>query len=545
MTRPIRWANTPRYPGRMRYTALLLAVLCAGATVAAPPNVLLIMADDLRPWLGAYGAKPLQTPNLDRLADAGMVFERAYCQDAVCGPSRASLLTGLRPDTTGIFDNDTHFRTRNPATLTLPQHFRNHGYRTQAIGKIFHPSFAQAYVGTRMDDPPSWSEPTWFPPPQYYHTEAGMALAQATFLRRPGCGMYQGATCIHNRLQEAIELTPPQRALFGGDEWKRHFVQAALCEAPDVPDNVLGDGQIADRAIATLEGMKDQPFFLAVGFLRPHVPFVAPKKYWELYRREDFTPVGNGAAPAGLSRSTYPTTHDHGAYEGAPPEGPLDDDQARALMHGYAACVSFVDAQAGRVLDALKRLGLADNTIVVFLGDHGYHLGEQGRWGKQTCYETATRAPLIVSAPGMKASSQHTRALVEFVDLFPTLCELAALPAPEVLEGSSFAPLLDAPALPWKRAAFSQFPDPVRVSRPEVLAQPGDLMGRAVRTDRYRLVVWEHVLDPARIEEVELYDYIHDPGETTNIADEPAEAETLAAMMSILREGWGNSLPSK
>ncbi|MBL7646728.1 MAG: sulfatase [Candidatus Hydrogenedentes bacterium] len=507
------------------------------------PNVLLIMADDMRPWLGAYGESGLRTPHLDRLADAGLVFERAYCQNAVCGPSRASLLTGLRPDTTRIFDNDTHFRTHNPSIVTLPQLFREHGYRTQAIGKIFHPSFAQAYVGARMDDLPSWSEPTWYPPPQYYHTGSGMALAESIFLRHPGCGMYQGATCMHNRLQEAAELTPAQRSLYGGGEWKRHFVQAALCEAPDVPDNELGDGQIADRAIEALQQMKGKPFFLAVGFLRPHVPFVAPKKYWDLYQREAFSPVRNGKAPANLSRATYPAMHDHGAYEGAPPEGPLDDDKARELMHGYAACVSFVDAQAGRVLEELKRLGLAENTIVVFLGDHGYHLGENGRWGKQTCYETATRAPLIVSAPGTKAAGKHTKALVEFVDLFPTLCELAALPAPERLEGSSFARLLDTPERPWKRATFSQFPDPVRVSRPEVLAAPGDLMGRTIRTDRYRLIVWEHVLDPAKVEEVELYDYVSDPGETTNIADDPAQAETLAAMMSILREGWRGSVP--
>lgn len=526
-----------------------LLLLAHGAMAQAPDhahtgrNVLLIVADDLRPWLGCYGYTNLRTPNLDRLASAGIVFDRAYCQDAVCGPSRASLLTGLRPDTTRIFDNDTHFRTHNPALVTLPQRFREQGYRTQAVGKIFHPSFAQAYVGARMDDPPSWSEPTWFPPPQYYFTEAGMAQAEATFLRHPGCGMYQGATCIHNHLQEALSLTPAQQSLYGNGEWKRHFVQAALCEAPDVADSVLADGQIADRAIRALQESKDGPFFLAVGFLRPHVPYVAPKKYWDLYKREEFTPVLNSAIPTGLKLPPYPPTHDHAAYEGAPPEGKLDDDKTRELMHGYAACVSFVDAQAGRVLNELDRLGLRESTTIVFLGDHGYHLGENGRWGKQSCYETATRAPLIVSTPGMKARGTHTNALVEFVDLYPTLCEVAGLSAPDSLEGTSFAPLLDDPDGPWKSAAFSQFPNPVRVSRPEIPAEPGDLMGRAIRTDRYRLILWEHILDAQSIAEVELYDYVNDPGETVNIANNPANAELVGQLTAELRAGWRGALP--
>lgn len=524
------------------WIVLVLANLSYGDT-PRPRNVLLIMADDMRPWTGAYGAQGLKTPQLDRLAETSLLFTRAYCQDAVCGPSRASLLTGLRPDTTHIFDNDTHFRTHNPGVVTLPQYFRLHGYRTQAIGKIFHPSFAQAYVGARMDDPPSWSEPTWYPSPQYYHTEAGMALAESIFLRHPDCGMYQGATCIHNRLQAETPLTPEQRIRFGNGEWKRHFVQGALCEAPEVPDGELCDGQIADRAVQALQAAKEGPFFLAVGFLRPHTPYVAPKKYWELYRREDFEPVANGTAPRNLTRATYPAMHDHGAYEGAAPDGPLDGATARELMHGYAACVSFVDAQAGRVLEELDRLGLAENTIVIFLGDHGYHLGENGRWGKQTCYETATRAPLIVSAPGMTTAGRQTDALVEFVDLFPTLCELAALPVPPSLEGTSLVPLLADPDRRWKRAAFSQFPDPVRVSRPEIATSPDDLMGRTIRTDRYRLTVWEHVLDPAQVEEIELYDYVDDPGETTNIADEPAQAERLRDLLVVLREGWRASVP--
>ncbi|MBX3180800.1 MAG: sulfatase [Candidatus Hydrogenedentes bacterium] len=523
--------------------AALLLVHSTAAFAAPAPNVLLLIADDMRPWIGAYAAAPVRTPHLDRLADRGLLFNRAYCQNAVCGPSRASFLTGLRPDTTRIFDNDTHFRLHDPRIVTLPQHFRGHGYRTQAAGKIFHPSFAQAYVSARLDDPPSWSEPTWYPPPQYYHTEAGMALAESVFLRHPGCGMYRGETCIHNRLQTPAELTPEERARYGGGEWKRHFVQGALLEAPDVPDSDLGDGQIADRAIEALRAARGGPFFLAVGFLRPHVPFVAPKQYWDLYDRADFDPVANGAMPAGVSIETYPRMHDHWAYEDTVPEGPLDNATARALMHGYAACASFVDAQAGRVLDELERLGLADNTIVVFMGDHGYHLGEQGRWGKQTCYETATRAPLIVAAPGMAARGARTDALVEYVDLFPALCELAGLPAPPALEGASFAPLLDAPDRPWKRAAFSQFPNPVRLSRPEIAPQPGDLMGRAIRTDRHRLVIWEHVLEPEKIEAIELYDYATDPGETHNLADDPAHAATVRELIGMLGAGWRASGP--
>lgn len=518
--------------------------LFSGGHVESRPNVLLITVDDLRPALGCYGNGTVKTPNIDRLAWQGMVFQRAYCQDSVCSPSRTSMLTGLRPDSTRIFDNSTHFRIYHPALVTLPQQFKNHGYHTCSLGKVYHSQWNHAYVGRSLDDPPSWSEPAWFPEVvRYYFTQEGERVAREIFARTAGCPLHQGGFCIHHRLMDLKELSEVDPFDARYDDWVNHFVIGKITEAPDVTDNLLYDGQVAARAIETLHRVQNQPFFMALGFIKPHIPYVAPKRYWDLYDPTQIEPADNPFAPRGAPPFALLESQDHDVYVGTPLDRPVDEDLARHLIHGYFACVNYVDAQIGRVLDELDRLRLSEKTIVVLWGDNGYHLGENSRWGKQTCYEMANRLPLIVSAPRMQAASRGTHALVEAVDIYPTLCALAGLPLPEHLEGFSFAPLLDDPDRPWKSAAFSQFPRPVRVSEPHVRPEPDDRMGYSMRTDRYRYVEWRNVLQPDKTVAVELYDHHADPAENVNLAADPAFAQVVEQLHRQLQAGWRAALP--
>lgn len=518
--------------------------LFSGGRETSRPNVLLITVDDLRPALGCYGNRMVKTPNIDRLASQGMVFQRAYCQDSVCSPSRTSMLTGLRPDSTKIFDNSTHFRVYHPDLVTLPQQFKNHGYHTCSMGKVFHSQWDHAYCGRALDDPPSWIEPAWFPDVvRYYFTEEGERVARDIFARTAGCQLHQGGFCIHHRLMDLKDLSQVDPSGGRYDDWVNHFVIGKITEAPDVPDNLLYDGQVAAHAIEQLRRIQNQPFFLAVGFIKPHTPYVAPKKYWDLYDPEQIEPADNPFAPQGAPSFALPESQDHDVYVGTPLDRPVDEDLARHLIHGYFACVSYIDAQVGRLLDELDQLGLSDKTIVVFWGDQGYHLGENSRWGKQTCYEMANRLPLIASVPGMKAAGRETRALVEAVDIYPALCELANLPLPEHLEGFSFAPLLDDADRPWKSAAFSQFPRPVRVSEPHIRPQPEDLMGYSMRTDRYRYVEWRNVLQPDKTVAVELYDHKADPAENLNLVSDSAFTPIVEQLHRQLEAGWRAALP--
>lgn len=506
------------------------------------PNVLFIAVDDLRPLLACYGVSFIKTPHIDRLASRSVVFERAYCQDAVCSPSRTSVLTGLRPDSTRIYDNDTDFRRYHPNLVTLPQHFRLNGYHSEAIGKIYHSCFERAYVGRRLEDPLSWSTPPWYPSPQYYHTPEGIAAAKEIFARNPQCGRDEHGRggCMHTKLSTWVEDADRSEAAL--DKWADHFVMALVSEAPDLPDDELYDGKAARRAVRRLGEIGGEPFFLAVGFMKPHVPYVAPKQYWDLYDREALPLAPNPDAPVGMppialeiELGNYLMAHDHGVYCDVEIGGPLDEATQRRLIHGYAACVSYVDALVGRVLDALEESRQAENTIVVLWGDHGYHLGENSRWGKQTCFETATRAPLLISAPGMRAEGRRSSRLVELVDLYPTLADLSGLPLPESLEGVSMAPLLDDPAQPWKQAAYSQFPRPVRSSAPGAAGDPTDCMGYSVRTECYRLTVWSVIADPVQNAGVELYDYETDPLERRNLATDPAYASVVAELRQLLK----------
>ncbi|MCR9199663.1 MAG: sulfatase-like hydrolase/transferase [Planctomycetaceae bacterium] len=439
-------------------TATLLSAMAAAAE--SRPNVLFLAVDDLRPELACYGAVHVHSPHIDSLAATGRRFEAAYCQQAVCNPSRTSLMTGLRPDTTGVVGNHAHFRAQLPDVVTLPQYFRQHGYQAAAIGKIYHGVFPEGASRTKWDtmgDPPSWSVPAVRFGPRYYYTESGIAAARQQFQR-----MY----------------APPDPA---PDDWTKKLVFGPATEAPDVADNVLYDGQVADAAIAFLRqhtqqsGGQHKPLFLAVGFIKPHSPYVAPQKYFDLYQEMPLPAID--ALPQGAPAFAGHNSGELRRYTDQPAEGPISPAAQRRVRQAYYACVSYIDAQAGRVLTALEETGLADNTIVVLLGDHGYHLGEQGLWGKTTNFELDTRVPLIVRAPDMPAPGKSTASLVELLDVYPTLADLAGLPAPAQVEGVSFVPVLQDPNHPGKTAAVSQYPR-------------GQRMGYSLRTSTHRLTQW-------------------------------------------------------
>jgi iduronate 2-sulfatase len=440
---------------------------------AQPLNVLFIAVDDLRPELGCYGAAHMKTPHLDRLASQGMLFERAYCQVAVCNPSRSSVLSGTRPDTTGVLDNQHFMRPNMPDVISLPQHFKNHGYTSLSLGKIFHHSEREP-----GDDPQSWSEPAW----------------------------YHGEPYKHWFTQESLDYVKQLKALPKAQQAKQ--LRAAPFEAADEPDASYPDAQTAAKAIETLQRLKAEakPFFLGVGFVKPHLPFTCPQKYWDLYPEASIQLAANAQRPKDAPEPAFHNNYELRSYGTVPENGPISDAMALKLIRGYRACVSFMDAQLGRVLDELDRLGLRENTLIVLWGDHGYHLGENGLFTKMTNFEQGTRVPLLVSHPGMKTAGQRTRALVELVDLYPTLAQLCDLPLPKHLEGTSFAPLLENPDQPWKKAAFSQY---LRTGKPPHT-------GRSIRTDRWRYTEWHDL--KGKPTGVELYDELNDPQETVNLA---------------------------
>jgi len=470
----------------------------AAAGAQGRPNVLFIAVDDLRPELGCYGNAVIQSPNIDRLAARGLVFRHAYCQQAVCSPSRSSLLTGTRPDTTQVWDLETHFRTALPDVVTLPQLFKNEGYFVQGMGKIYHGG---------LDDPASWSTP-WTAPGVKTPADA-----------------------------RALEPDEMERRARQARAKRRKGDRGVPFQAVDGPDNSLNDGVLADMAVAALQGLceKEQPFFLAVGFVKPHLPFISPKKYWDLYDPEKIPPAPNPFLPKGAPPYALAERNELWSYDGVPDTSLLPDDYARQLKHGYYAAVSFMDAQVGRVLDELERLGLQDDTIVVLWGDHGWKLGEHGCWCKHSNVENDTNAPVILSVPGMAHAGSSTDALVEFVDIYPTLADLAGLPKPAHLEGASAAPLLAEPDREWKRAAFSQYPRTHEKKR---------LMGYSMRTRRYRFTRWVDRDDSARVEAVELYDHETDPQENVNIAGDPKNAALVEELTRQLVAGWRGALPS-
>lgn len=486
----------------------------AGAESTVRPNILFIAVDDLRPELGCYGRDYIKSPSIDRLARAGMVFTHAYCQQAVCSPSRSSLMTGTRPDTTRVWDLVTHFRTALPDVVTLGQHFKQHGYFVQGMGKIYHGGY---------DDPATWSVPWQTPKAIKYALPENRKLDQR---------QYEGEPDGDAKPKAKKKAKAAASASSGPD------TRGPAFEGADVPDNTFQDGKVAELAVATLRDLskKPEPFFLAVGFIKPHLPFVAPKKYWDLYDPAKIQLAPNKFRPKDAPDYAILPGGELRSYHGIP-AGSIPDDLARRLKHGYYAAVSYMDAQVGKVLDELDRLDLRKNTIVILWGDHGWKLGEHDAWCKHSNCENDTNAPLILSVPGMENAGGRTDALVEFVDIYPTLAELAGLPLPKHLEGTSFKPLLADPARPWKTAAFSQYPRNVGK------AGGGALMGYSMRTEQYRFTVWVARNDPAKIHAMELYDHQTDPQENTNLANLPAHAALVERLKAQWRRGWQAALP--
>lgn len=486
----------------------LIALLFPGPLSAADatrPNVLLVCVDDLKPLLSTYGAPTVKSPNVDRLAARGVRFERAFCNQAVCAPSRNALMTGLRSTSLGIYDLATNFRVAAPDAVTMAQYFQRHGWRTEALGKIMHRGH-----GNR-EDAASWSVPHWAPRGGNYAAESSLA-AQARKAK-----------------SEPRDAKAKAKGEPGDPGYQPADVKGPAVESPDVPDDAYPDGKIATEAIQRLRAAKarpGEPFFLGVGFVKPHLPFSAPKKYWDLYDRASFPLAPVQTPPEGAPDYAPTSWGELRAYTDIPPTGPLSPDQQRELIHGYHAAVSYMDAQLGRVLDELERLDLARNTIIVLWGDHGWHLGDHGQWCKHSNYEEAVRIPLIVSAPGA-ARGAASAALVETVDVYPTLVELAGLPAPQVpqrLDGRSFAATVRDGRAPTKEAVFHVYPR----TRPGV----GAVLGRAVRTDRYRFVEWKAPGAAATTAELELYDYVADPLEKRNLAS--SQPEIVAQLQRLL-----------
>ncbi|MEO7319481.1 MAG: sulfatase-like hydrolase/transferase [Chthoniobacteraceae bacterium] len=493
-----------------RFLPTALACLAALTSLVAAeqkPNVIFIAVDDLRPELGCYGNKIVKTPNIDRLAARGVVVNHAYCQQAVCSPSRSSLLTGRRPDATRVWDLETHFRAALPDAITLPQHFKMNGYYCAALSKIYHHGF---------EDGRSWNEPHWYPNGQTIDTDPVDWTKRSVQKIAPGVQEYTKAAMPADN--DKPNAGKPGTAAKG-----------AAFEVSPKGDDELPDGFTAAEAVKRLHELKGkgQPFFLAVGFLKPHLPFVAPKKYWDLYDPDkiplpaiDYLPEG---APAFAG-------HDNGelhSYANVPKGNPIPTDFAKTLRHGYYACISYTDAQVGRLLDALDQEGLAENTVIVLWGDHGWQLGDHGLWHKHTNFELATRAPLIVSVPHQKSAGQKCDAPVEFVDVYPTLADVCGLPIPAGLDGVSLKPLVDNPSASVKKIAISQYPR----GGPQTGGR--SLMGYSIRDARWRLTLWRD-RNNHEIAAKELYDEQNDPAETVNLASKPEHKGIIAELSQHL-----------
>ncbi len=457
---------------RFVFLAFLLGLSSAALSAAEKLNVLFIAVDDMNNDLGCYGHPQVKSPSIDRIGKNGVRFDRAYCQFPLCSPSRSSLMTGLRPNTTRVFDLAYHFRQGLPDVVTMSQCFSQHGYYAGRVGKIYHYGNPGDIGTSGLDDPPSWKE------------------------------VFNPAGLDKTALEPDILRYTPKRGL-----------GSSMALLPDKigRDEDHTDGKVATQAIALLEKHQDKPFFLAVGFYKPHCPWIAPQKYFDLYPLEKMAlpslpPGGESSAPAPALASTKPWP-----YFGVTPE------QARDCKRAYYATISFVDAQIGRVLDALDRLKLRDKTIVVFWSDHGYHLGEHGLWMKQSCFEESARIPLIIAPPQCQGAGKACLRTVELLDLYPTLADLAGLTPPKNLEGASLRSLLENPAADWPRAAFTQ-------------VQRGGFPGHSIRTERWRYTEWDFGAKGA-----ELYDHESDPQELKNVAADPKNAAVISDLKAKLK----------
>ncbi|WP_258104177.1 sulfatase [Marinoscillum sp. MHG1-6] len=479
----------------------LMAVLCFHAS--AQKNVLIIAIDDLKPLLSAYGDDLAVTPNIDRIAARGTTFLNASCQQAVCAPSRASLLTGLYPDETAVYDLKTLIRDKNPDVITLPQHFKLNGYYTLGAGKLFDPRSVDDQYDTV-----SWSE-------EYQHS-----VSESYYDATTGSG-YKG---YHN------PQTPSDDAAFeqymidnpGANESEgvKLFPDAKpSAEGLELPDNSYKDGATAEWILQKLDQVNEasNPFFLVAGFSKPHLPFNAPKKYWDLYDINDIAIASFQEQPADVPTMVWRNNGEMtNSYSDVPyfQDRDLNDEEQKKLIHGYFACVSYIDAQIGKIIDKMDTTGLMDNTTIVLWGDHGWHLGDHNLWGKHSNLEQAVRSPLIIADPGMGAAGQSSNSPVEFVDIYPTLCDLTGLSKPDELSGKSLLPILEDASATVRYAAMGQFPR-------------GAYMGYTLRNEQYRYTKWvqmdydagERYGAPGGFQ---LYDLDNDPNETTNLAEDVA-----------------------
>ncbi|MCA1963017.1 MAG: sulfatase [Prosthecobacter sp.] len=474
----------------MKATLLLTLFFFPLLCQAARPNVLLILVDDLKPALGCYGDAVAKTPHLDRLAARGMRFELAYCNQAVCAPSRFTLMLGSRSTSTGLYGLGSRLREKWPDAVTMPQFFARHGYHTQSLGKVFH-------IGHGNEgDPASFTTPPFKDKVIEYLDPASTQGGQLT----------REEALFTNQKLDQIRKLP----------------RGAAWEAPEVEDDAYADGRVAQEVVKRLHGIQE-PFFMAVGFVRPHLPFSAPKKYWDIYDPDKLPLPAHETLPIGSPPVAHKRGGEIAAYTPVPEaaDAIFSPELKRQLIHGYYAATSYVDAQIGRVLQALEMAGRAENTIIVLWGDHGFHLGDLGIWTKHTNYEQANRIPLLIAVPGLTSPGSRTRQLAESVDLFPTLAELAGLPAPtgpQPIDGISLVPVLKDPTTRLRDHAYHCFPK--------------QTLGRAIRTERHRLVEWKKPGAPAATAQIELYDYVADPLETRNLADE--QPETVKRLRAIL-----------
>ena len=473
--------------------AALLAALALNLSAAEQkhPNILLILVDDLKPALGCYGDPVAKTPNMDALAARGMRFDRAYCNQAVCAPSRFTLMLGSHSTSTGLYNLGSQLRDLVPDAVTLPQYFARHGYRTESLGKVFHIGHGN------QGDPQSFSVPPFKDKVIEYLDPASTEGGKLT---------REEALFTNQKLGQIKSL--PRGAAF---------------ESPIAEDSDYADGRVAEETIRRLAAAGDRrkrmgtPFFITAGFVRPHLPFSAPKKYWDLYDPTKLPMPAYEEAPEGAPDVAVKRGGEITAYQPVPATGEMGQALKRQLIHGYYASTSFVDAQIGKVIRALDRLGLADNTLIVLWGDHGFHLGDLGIWTKHTNYEQANRIPIFIIAPGVTKPGSSTEQLTESVDIYPTLAELAGLQppsGPQPIDGVSLVLVLKNPA--------------VRVRDHTYHAYPRKKLGRAIRTERYRLVEWRPLGRPQAQAEYELYDYESDPLERKNLAaDKPGVLRKL------------------
>lgn len=480
-------------PGRF-CTRLLACLLLSPSLSTAKPNVLMLLVDDLKPALGCYGDPHAKTPHLDKLAARGMRFDLAYCNQAVCAPSRFTLMLGAHSTATGLYGLGSRVRRSYPDAVTLPQHFAKHGYRTESLGKIFHIGHGN------QGDPKAFSVPH-FPDKviEYLDPES-----------TDGGKLTREEAYFTNQQLNRIRSLP----------------RGAAYEWPVAKDDDYADGRVANEAIKRLQAAskRDAPFFMAVGFVRPHLPFSAPKRYWDMHDPAKFSLPKFEDLPKDSPKIAGKRAGEIAMYKPVPKKNEdYTPELKRTLIHGYYASTSYVDAQIGKVVAELDRLDLAKNTIIVLWGDHGFHLGDLGIWTKHTNYEQANRIPIMMVAPGVTKPGSTTKQLAESVDIYPTLAELAGLPAPsgpQPITGKSLVPVLKDASKRVRDHAFHCYP------------RRGGTMGRAIRTERYRMVEWRKPHAPHETAEYELYDYQSDPLERANLAAK--QPEVLKKLKKIL-----------